>query len=337
MTDARIVELLSDDGVDASRRSAMPRAFEPMLATLVDAPFDDDAWIFERKLDGIRVLALRDTDGVRLYTRNGKRRDAHFPEIVEALAAQACRRFVLDGEVVAFDGATTSFARLQQRAGLTDRDEQRASGVAVYFYVFDCPWVDGVDLRRVALRERKRVLRACFEFDNRLRLSTYRNAAGKEFFRQACGKGWEGLVAKRADSGYRSGRSKRWLKIKCEHGQELVIAGFTDPQGGRVGFGALLLGYYENDALRYAGRVGTGFDNATLKAMRERLQARERADSPFADDDIDTAGVHWVAPELVGEIAFTEWTADGRLRHPRFLGERDDKDPRTVVRERAAN
>ncbi|MES1928709.1 DNA ligase, ATP-dependent [Salinisphaera dokdonensis CL-ES53] len=325
-------ESLPDAVADAARSARMPRHFEPMLATLSDTPFSDDEWIFERKLDGIRLLVFCDAGHVELLTRNGQPRNAHFPELVESFASQPHRRFVLDGEVVAFDGKVTSFARLQQRAGIGDPDAARASGVAVYFYIFDCPWLDGLDLRRVPLRERKQLLRSEFVFHDPLRYTAHRNASGEAYLDEARRKGWEGILAKQADSPYRSGRSRRWLKLKCSQGQELVIGGFTDPQGSRSGFGALLVGYYENDELRYAGRVGTGFDDAELARLHRALKRIERKTSPFIDPP-GGRGVHWVTPERVAEFAFTEWTADGRLRHPSYLGERDDKDAQDVVRE----
>lgn len=320
--------------LDATRRSRMPQHFEPMLATLSDTPFSDDGWIFERKLDGIRLLVFRDGDHVELLTRNGKSRTDHFPELIALFAEQPHRRFVIDGEVVAFEGNVTSFARLQQRSGIRDPEQARASGVAVYFYVFDCPWLDGLDLRRVPLRDRKQLLRAEFRFGNGLRYTAHRNADGKNYLAEACRKGWEGVLAKQADSAYRRGRSKRWLKLKCSHGQELVIGGFTDPQGERNGFGALLVGYYDNDELRYAGRVGAGFDHAELDRLRGVLDGLERKTAPFVDPP-DERGLHWVTPERVAEFTFTEWTADGKLRHPVYLGERHDKDPREVVREQS--
>ncbi|GAB3671481.1 non-homologous end-joining DNA ligase [Salinisphaera aquimarina] len=325
---------LSHDAQEMIVRSAMPQHFEPMLATLSDTPFSHAGWIFERKLDGIRLLVFREGDHIELLTRNGKARNAHFPELVELFARQPCRRFVLDGEVVAFDGKITRFARLQQRAGISDPDEARSSGIAIYFYAFDVPWLDGIDLRRVGLRERKKVLRSAFGFGGGLRYTAHRNGSGQAYLAQACDKGWEGIVAKRADSVYRRGRSKRWLKLKCEHGQEFVIGGFTDPQGSRHGLGALLVGYYQNDALVYAGRVGTGFDDDELARLHRALAAAERQTSPFADPPAGSGdGLHWVTPERVVEIGFNEWTVDGKLRHPRYLGERDDKAPQDVVRE----
>jgi ATP-dependent DNA ligase len=179
------------------------------------------------------------------------------------------------------------------------------------------------------------LLREAIDFDDPIRLTTHRNGKGQELFAEACRKGWEGLIAKRADSPYTDRRSRDWLKFKCERGQELVVGGFTDPQGSRSGFGALLLGYFDDGELRYAGKVGTGFDEATLADISGRLRKLEISSPPFADTTaIERGGqVHWVEPELVAQVAFVEWTRHGRLRHPRFLGLRDDKSAREVVRE----
>jgi len=303
----------------------------PQLATLTDARFSDPDWLFERKLDGARVIAGREGGEPVLWSRNHKRVDASYPEVVEALAAQP-DRFVVDGEVVAFDGDRTSFARLQNRMHLSSPREARRTGVAVYYYLFDLIAIGGVDVTRLPLRVRKRLLEECFAFTDPLRISRHRRGDGEEFFRQACERGWEGLIAKRADRPYRSGRSRDWLKFKCVTGQEFVIGGFTEPKGARNGFGALLVGYYEGTALRYAGKVGTGYDAATLRDLRSRMDRLERGSSPFADR-IGEREVHWVEPELVAEVGFAEWTSDGRLRHPRFTGLRVDKPAANVVRE----
>lgn len=332
MAKTRIKYQLTADAWGKARRSAMPHSFKPMRATLSGAAFSDDGWIFERKLSGIRLLVFRDGAHVELYTRNGALRNSHFPELVELFAAQPCERFVLDGEVVAFDGTTTSFSRLQQRAGLADPEAARESGISIYFYVFDSPWIEDYDIRLIPLRERKRIIRNVLDFSGRLRCMAHRNGDGEGFLAEACEKGWEGIVAKRADSPYRSGRSKRWLKFKCSAGQELVIGGFTDPKGARQGFGALLVGYYDGDSLCYAGRVGSGFSDDELLRLHSGLQRLERKTSPFVDAPMEE-GVHWVRPERVAEIAFSDWTEDGRLRQPSYLGERDDKDARDVVRE----
>lgn len=304
---------------------------EPELATLTDSRFSDPDWLYERKLDGARVLAGRDGGDPVLWSRNHKRVDASYPELLEALAGQG-ERFVVDGEVVAFDGDRTSFAKLQNRMHLTDPRAARRTGVRVFYYLFDLIAVGGVDLTRLPLRTRKRLLSECFGFDDPLRYSEHRRGDGEEFFRQACERGWEGLIAKRADRPYRSGRSRNWLKFKCVSGQEFVIGGFTEPKGARHGFGALLVGYYRGAELRYAGKVGTGYDEKTLRDLRARMERLEKSESPFAER-IGEREVHWVAPEVVAEIGFSEWTADGRLRHPRFTGLREDKPATSVVRE----
>jgi DNA ligase D-like protein (predicted ligase) len=306
--------------------AAPPSGAAAMKATLSREVFSDPAWIFERKLDGIRCIAVRDGgEPVRLLSRNDLSLNGRYPEIASALEAQRCERFALDGEVVAFDGAATSFARLAQRG-------QRY--VPVFYYVFDLLWLDGENLRGLPLRERKRRLRAAITFADPLRFTAHRNEIGEEMFRDACRKGWEGVIAKRSDSPYASARSRDWLKFKCEQGQELVIGGYTAPQGSRIEFGALLLGYFADGELRYAGKVGTGFDHDMLVSLGGELRARAVEVSPFADAaSIRERRVRWVRPELVAQVAFTEWTGGGRLRHPRFLGLRDDKPARQVVRE----
>jgi bifunctional non-homologous end joining protein LigD len=300
-----------------------------MKAVLWDEPFSDPGWIFERKLDGIRCLAHRDRrDGVRLLSRSDRSMNAEYPELVKTLAAELCDDFVIDGEVVAFGAhGVTSFSRLQRR---------HRERVAIYFYVFDVLRLGGEDVRDLPLRERKGLLRRSLRFDGHLRYSQHRNEHGEEMYRDACRKGLEGIMAKRADSPYRATRSSDWRKLKCHAEQELVIGGFTAPQGSRTDFGALLVGYYEHGELSYAGKVGTGFDQATLNELGERLRGLVREDAPFVDVHPIPRGTQWVEPELVAQIGFTEWTRDGRLRHPRYLGLRDDKAARDVVRERPA-
>jgi len=299
-----------------------------MKAVLWDEPFSDPDWIFERKLDGVRCLAHRDGDGVRLVSRTDRSMNGDYPELVGALETEPCEDFVIDGEVVAFGaGGVTSFSRLQRR---------HRERVAIFYYVFDLLRLEGEDVRDLPLRQRKAELRRALRFEGHVRFSPHRNEDGEELFRDACRKGLEGLMAKRADSPYRATRSSDWRKLKCHAEQELVIGGYTAPQGSRTDFGALLVGYYEDGRLRYAGKVGTGFDQATLRDLGARLRKLEREDSPFVDVHPIPRGTHWVEPELVGQIAFTEWTRDGRLRHPRFLGLRTDKAAADVVRERPA-
>jgi bifunctional non-homologous end joining protein LigD len=301
---------------------------EPMKAVLADKPFSDPNWIFERKLDGIRCLAIKDPSGVRLMSRTGRLMNQEYPAVVAALESEPSSEFVADGEIVAFQNGITSFSRLQRRG---------RERVPVFLYLFDLPSHEGEDLRPLPLRERKARLRRALEFGGPLRFNPHRNGEhGEELYREACRKGLEGVMAKRANSPYRSGgRSRDWLKLKCHAEQELVIGGYTAPKGSRTEFGALLVGYYDDSGtLRYAGKVGTGFDQHELMQLGARLRELEQDESPFESFKPIPPGTHWVHPELVGQIAFAEWTRDGRLRHPRYLGLRDDKPARDVIRER---
>ncbi|MDX1674057.1 MAG: non-homologous end-joining DNA ligase [Longimicrobiales bacterium] len=332
MTDPR--EILGAEAAGALSEEGFPDWLDPMLATLTDDPFSDPGWIYERKLDGVRVLAFKDGDRVRLYSRNRKDQNIRYPELVEALEGLD-GSFVVDGEVVAFEGAVTSFSKLQDRSQIQDAEEARRSDVDVYYYLFDVMHLDGWDVTGVGLRHRKHLLRQALEYRDPIRFATHRNEDGEALLEEACRKGWEGLIAKDASSAYVHSRSRKWLKFKCVNRQELVIGGFTEPEGERIGFGALLVGYYEDGDLVYAGKVGTGYDDAMLRRLRDRMDELERETQPFDEPgDISEKGAHWITPELVGEVGFTEWTDDGKLRHPRFLGLREDKDPEEVVRER---
>jgi bifunctional non-homologous end joining protein LigD len=302
-----------------------------MKAVLAEEPFTDPEWVFERKLDGIRCGALRERGRVRLISRSGQTLNNAYPELVEALEASDFD-LLADGEIVAFESGRTSFERLQQRMQIHDPAVARQSRVAVYYYLFDLLELEGHDLRSLPLLERKAQLRRAVEFRGRLRLTGYRRGAGEDEFRKACQRGWEGLIAKRVASRYVSSRSRDWLKVKCSHAQELVIGGWTEPKGSRQRLGAILVGYWDRDRFRYAGKVGTGFDHATLDRLGDELERRERAAPPFSDRDLPRRA-RWAEPELVAQIAFTEWTRDGRLRHPRYQGLRDDKPAREVVRE----
>lgn len=324
---------LDDDERKLVEKEQQPEWTTPMLATLTHEHFSDPDWLFERKLDGERAVVFKDGDAVALFTRNHKSINDTYPELVAALERQAAERFVADGEIVAFAGEVTSFARLQSRLQIEDPDEARASDVAVYFYLFDLLHLDGHVLEELPLRRRKALLRKALDFTDPIRFTAHRNEAGEAYLQEACEKGWEGLIAKRADAPYRHSRSRDWLKFKCSRGQELVIGGFTEPEGSREGFGALLVGYYADGELRYAGKVGTGFDDELLRDLRARMEGLARQTSPFADD-VKEKDVTWVTPELVAEFGFTEWTESGKLRHPRFLGLRRDKAAEDVRRER---
>jgi bifunctional non-homologous end joining protein LigD len=305
-----------------------------MLATLTDGRDFGEDWLLERKLDGERCVAHKDAAGVRLESRNGKDLTGTYPEIRAAVAAQRARQMLLDGEVVAYDGEQTSFSRLQQRLGVTKPSPQQLAAYPVVYCVFDVLELDGDDLSARPLLERRAQLAKVIRPSAALQLTEAWRGDSQRRFAEACRSGWEGLMAKRADAPYTRGRSKDWLKLKCSWEQEFVIGGFTDPAGSRTDFGALLVGYHEEGRLLYGGKVGTGYTAATLRDLGVRLRELEAPESPFVDARPIPHGTHWTRPELVAQVGFAEWTTDGRLRQPRFLGLRDDKRAAEVVRER---
>ncbi len=305
-----------------------------MLATLTDRRDFGEDWLLERKFDGERCVARRDGGEVRLASRTDKDLTGTYPEVRSALERQRHRRLVLDGEVVAFAGEQTSFSRLQQRLGVTNPSSARVAANPVVYCVFDLLELDGDDLRDLPLLERRARLTAAIRPSTALQLSEAWREDSQKRFAQACDAGWEGLIAKRAAAPYVAGRSRDWLKLKCVWEQEFVIGGYTDPSGSRTDFGALLVGYYQDGRLSYAGKVGTGYKAATLRELGARLRKLQTSESPFVDARPIPKGTHWTRPELVAQIGFAEWTNDGRLRQPRFLGLRDDKRGIEVVRER---
>jgi DNA ligase D-like protein (predicted ligase) len=304
-----------------------------MLATLTENRFSRDGWLFEPKLDGVRCLVFRKGRELQLYSRNLMRLNDKYPEIIAAFHQQERNSFIADGEIVAFKGRVTSFTKLQQRMQVQHPSAELVRKVPAWLYLFDLLYLDRYDTRQVPLRDRKELLRGAFDFGNALRFTEHVETKGEAYYQNACRRNWEGVLAKNGDSPYLSGRTREWLKFKCSHEQELVIGGYTDPKGGRTGFGALLVGYYEGGKLWYAGKIGTGFDTDTLRRLGKQLSRLETPTPPFADDKLPRRGMHWVRPKLVAQIRFTEWTRDGKLRHPRFLGLRDDKRPGDVVKE----
>ena len=281
--------------------AAFPEWIEPMAATLTQERSGGPEWRFERKVDGIRLLAFRGRAGVRLLSRN--RRPQELPRVARAIEALPARELVLDGELE-WSGAR--------------------------YHVFDVLWLDGRDLRPLPLEARGEVLDA---LPLRPPLARVAPVTGPEPWARACREGWEGVIAKRKGSPYESRRSPHWLKMKCEATQELVVGGFTDPRGRRIGLGALLVGYFDGRDFVFAGKVGTGLDGALLRALHARLSARELAAPPFTrGTGLPRLGAHWVAPEVVVEVAFIEWTVHGKLRHARLLGLREGKDARRIAR-----
>jgi bifunctional non-homologous end joining protein LigD len=296
---------------------AFPEWIEPMAATLTQERFAGPAWIFERKLDGIRLLAFKHGPDVRLLSRNRLPLNASYPSIVRAIANLPVHDVILDGEATGGWGPSTT--------------PDTATRRTVAYHVFDIPWLEGRDVTSLPLDARRELL-SSLPLESPLERVV--SLDEPEPWTRACREGWEGVIAKRRDSPYEHRRSPHWLKMKCEASQELVVGGFTDPQGGRVGLGALLVGYFEQDDLVFAGKVGTGFDTKLLLDLRARLDALEVATSPFTKAvGLPRVRAHWVRPEIVVQVAFIQWTVHGKLRHSRLLGVRADKPAREVVRE----
>lgn len=320
--------------VPGARRAKMPESIQPQLATLVDrAPLGDE-WVHEVKFDGYRILAFVRDGAVRLVSRNDKDWTERFSALSAPIAVLGVQSAVLDGEVVAIErDGRSSFQAL--RLSL----DTRPGGAALKYFVFDVLYLDGFDLRGSVLTERRRLLQSLLsasDADGPVRFSDAIAGRGEDVLENACRLRLEGIISKRADAVYTSGRGKAWVKSKCTRRQELVIGGYTDPQRSRQGFGALLMGYYRAGELRYAGKVGTGFDDALLTGLSGRLKKLEVKSPVFVDPPrgFEAKGAHWVRPTMVGEVEFLEWTRDGRLRHPSFMGVREDKDAAEVVLER---
>jgi bifunctional non-homologous end joining protein LigD len=313
--------------------SRLPPRIEPQLATLVDAPPAGAGWLHEIKLDGYRILARIERGKVRLLTRSGNDWTARMPQVAEALPALEVESALLDGEVVALDSEGRSRFQLLQRALREPRAQLR-------YFVFDLLHLDGSDLRQEPLWSRKQTLRELFTRVRRsktLQYCEHVEGEGAEVFAEACKIGAEGVVSKQAAAPYRSGRTRSWLKVKCGMRQEFVVVGFTRPAGSRIGLGALLLGVHDDaGALRYCGKVGTGFSHEVLADLRKRLGALEQKKPSVIDPSRGKRGeAHWVKPQLVAEVSFTEWTRDGRVRHPVFIGLRSDKPASAIRVERA--
>src|SRR5262245_2370623 len=274
-----------------------------MAATLTQERFTGPEWIFERKYDGIRLLAFKNGRDIRLLSRN--RLPQTQPEIAGALADLAAEAVILDGEVI-------------------------WSAQGARYHVFDIMWLEGRDVTSLPFTERRELLQA---LDLRSPLKRVEALDDSKPWERASAEGWEGVIAKRKDSIYEHRRSPHWLKMKCENAQEFAVGGFTDPRGSRVGLGALLVGYYEGDDFAFAGKIGTGFDTKLLRELRARLEPLEIPAPPFTKGKGLPRAAHWVRPEVVVQAGFIEWTVHGKLRHPRLLGVRFDKSARDVVRE----
>lgn len=315
-----------------ARKAGLPRTLEPELATPAKAPPGGAEWLHEIKYDGYRFLSFIREGKVRLISRSGKDWTGKFSRVVAALEALNLPDSVLDGEIAAVEeSGKTRFNRLRNAVELGDE------AVNLRYFLFDLPFFDGYDLRQSALADRKECLRRVLSEAGEspaVRYSDHIQGDGARVFKEACRMGLEGIVSKRASSPYVSSRTRSWLKVKCQLGQEFVIAGYTEPQGSRAGFGALMLGYYDGGALVYCGKVGTGFDEAALESISGQLRKLVTRDSPFARSPVpNEKGIHWVRPELVCRVVFGEWTGDGHLRHPSFQGMLLDRVATEVRRE----
>jgi bifunctional non-homologous end joining protein LigD len=327
---ARLAEL------KAPRGDLRASQVKHMLANLEEKPFSRAGWLFEIKYDGVRVIAERRGDQVKMLGRSGEDITMRYPEVAESLAALRVENFVLDGEIVAHDASgRPSFGKLQKRMLLSRPADVRAAmeRVPVRAVFFDCLALEGCDLRGLPLIARKEMLARILPPAGTVHASGHVEKEGVAFFDAASEMSLEGIIGKRADSAYTGRRSPDWVKIKCQRRQEFVVGGWTDPRGSGRHFGALHVGIYEGDTLRHVTRVGSGFDGAMQDKIWAQLQPLARDTSPFGDTGPRGRSEHWVEPKLVCEVRFTEWTADGGLRHPIFLGMRTDVNPLDVRRE----
>lgn len=312
-----------------------PEWINPMIPTLGNDCFDDENWMYERKLDGVRIMVYNSGENITLKSRIKTDLNKNYPELVDALKKGTQTPYIADGEVVAFDGSVSSFSELQKRIYIADPDEARQSDVKVYLYLFDLVYFAGYDLTKLDLRSRKSLLKKALSYEDPIRYTVHINRDGTSFHDQAAQKGWEGIVAKDGRAPYIQTHSEKWLKFKFMHRQEFVVGGYTDPDSNRIGFNGLLVGYYQDGELQYAGQVGTGFDYNQTKKLHKKLVELEQSVSPFKRGWSSKKTVHWVEPELIIEVAFSGWTHHNKLNHARFLGIRRDKKPNNVQKEKA--
>lgn len=336
MATKNLFSTLSEKDRKKLKKSAVPSFIQPMLATLTHKYFSSKEWVYEHKFDGIRCLAFKKKGIVTLMSRNEHHINTQFPEIAKALEAQAADNFVIDGEIVALNKQGISdFQMLQSRINVADVNiiASREIKTPTYYRIFDIMHLDRYDVRELPLLSRKKLLKKLLQYTKKLTYTTHKSPDGLKYYKEACRLHWEGLIAKKSDSTYVSIRSPYWLKFKCTEGQELIICGYTEPKGSRTDFGALLVGYYKNKKLIYAGKVGTGYDQQTLTMLGKKLRRLEIKKCPFESYKESIRGVHWVSPKLVADFVFAEWTKGGQLRAGRYKGLRTDKSAKAVVRE----
>lgn len=324
---------LSEELIKKLKKEPQPYFIKPMLAVLTHDYFSSDDWLYEHKYDGERCLAFKKNGVVRLMSRNENNVNEEYPELVTALEKQEADNFIIDGEIVALnDKGISDFQLLQGRINLQNLSNS-SKKIPIHYRIFDLLYTQSYLITELPLLARKKLLKKTLKFNKTLSYSEHLVGNGVELYKEACKLGWEGIMAKKADSPYFNRRSPAWLKFKCSVGQELVIGGYTIPRGARSYFGALLVGYYQKGAFKYAGKVGTGFTQQTLELLGKKLQRITVKKCPFSDYDGSLNNVSWVKPSLVAEFQFAQWTKGGKLRVGRYKGLRDDKKAQNVVRE----
>lgn len=331
-----LLEKLSKGYKHLLKKKRMPVFEQPMLATLTHSYFSDKDWIYECKFDGVRCLLFKNKQSISIKSRANKALNNTYPELVDNAQSFTVDQIIIDGEITTLVRNVSNFSKLQARLGVKNPSQALIKSVKIYFYVFDILYLDGYDITQLPLIERKKILKQVIRFKPPFYYVAHKQKEGIAYFKQACKKGWEGIIAKDALSAYVHERSRTWLKFKCVQEQELVICGYTEPRQSRVGFGALLVGYFVGKKLYYAGKVGTGYNEAFLQTFSKQLKKIEIKHNPFANPDaLEDKNAHFVKPHFVGQFGFEEWTKDNKLRQGRFLGLRDDKKASDVVQELA--
>ena len=327
---------ISSEDLKKRTKSAEPLFMPLMLATLTKTYFSDPNWIYEHKFDGERCLAIKKKGKVYLVSRNQKSMNAEYPELVKVLLKEKADNFIIDGEIVSLNKAGVSdFQLLQGRINVKEDDEvgKKRKVIPIHYCIFDLLYVDGYDIRNMPLYARKKILKKLLSYNKTLRYTDHIVGKGLPYFKKACSLKWEGVIAKRFDGPYVGRRSTDWLKFKCIMQQELVIGGYTEPKGSRKHFGALLVGYYKDGELHYAGKVGTGYTESTLAMLGGKLEKIKTTKCPFSNYGESTKNVVWVKPIIVAEFHFANWTNANKLRVGRYKGLRDDKSAKDVVKE----
>jgi bifunctional non-homologous end joining protein LigD len=331
-----ILSILPTSLIHKCKKKPQPTFMPLMLATLTKNYFSRPDWIYEHKFDGERCLVVKKKGVVHLLSRNRRLINNEYPELAAALKKQKADNFIIDGEIVAKnEKGVSDFQLLQSRINLGNpyEIETKTKQVPIHYCIFDCLYVEGHDICDLPLLIRKKILKKLLRYNSILSFTEHKTGNGLQYFKYACKHKWEGLIAKKADSVYVGVRSPNWLKFKCSIGQELVIGGYTSPRNTRTDFGALLVGYYQNGKLQYAGKVGTGFSQDTLHMLGKTMRAIETDTCPFDQYDGSKTNVHWLKPKLVAEFEFAQWTQGGKLRVGRYKGLRTDKKATNVVKE----